>query len=229
MVDKIAETLSRSVQDYLKTIFVLTGSGKPIGTVELAEALDVSPASVSNMIQKLDAHEPPLVVYHKHRGVTLTVEGVHAALSVIRRHRLIEQFLSEILGYSWDRVHKDAEELEHVVSPYLEDRIADLLGEPQFDPHGEPIPNRLLEMTDDRNVIPLSELGEGHSGEVQQMDSRKVELLNFFMQIGLELGKSIRVLQSNPLDGTQMIALDDQDESYVIGPAIARAILVKPL
>jgi DtxR family Mn-dependent transcriptional regulator len=229
MDDVIADTLSRSVQDYLKTIFALTREGDPIGTVELAEELNVSPASVSNMIQKLDAHDPPLVIYHKHRGVTLTVEGVNAALSVIRRHRLIEQFLYQILGYTWDRVHKDAEELEHVVSPYLEDRIAELLGEPQFDPHGEPIPNRSLELTDDRNIIPLSELAEGRSGEVLQMDSRRVELFNFFKQIGLKLGGSIRVVQSNPLDGTQRIALDDRDETYVIGPAIARAILVEPL
>jgi DtxR family Mn-dependent transcriptional regulator len=229
MDDRMADTLSRSVQDYLKTIYVLTRSGEPIGTVELSDSMNVAPASVSNMLQKLDAHDPPLIEYHKHRGATLTLEGEHVALRMIRRHRLVEQFLYQVLGYSWDMVHKDAEELEHVVSPYMEDRIAELLGEPQFDPHGEPIPSRSLEILDGPYVVQLDELEEGQAGRVRQLDGRREDLFEFFVGIGLGIGSNVRVLQRNPLDGTQSISLDDQMETYIIGPGIARAVLVAPL
>jgi DtxR family Mn-dependent transcriptional regulator len=226
MTEKITDTLSRSVQDYLKKIYTLTRGGDPIGTVELADSLNVTPASVSNMLQKLDSHDPRLVDYQKHRGVTLTDDGEQAALKVIRRHRLLEQFLYEILGYPWEKVHKEAEELEHVISPYMEDRIAELLGEPEHDPHGEPIPSRTLEMVDDPRVIPLHELDEGQTGVVRQFDSHREELFDYFNDIGLKLGSTIEVLQRNPLDGTQRIVLDDQTQEHIIGPVIARAILV---
>ena len=228
MNEIIADTLSRSVQDYLKTIYSLTRSGEPIGTVELAESLNVAPASVSNMLQKLDVHTPPLVDYHKGRGVTLTQDGEQAALKMIRRHRLLEQFLFQMLGYSWEKVHKEAEELEHVISPYMEDRIAELLGEPQFDPHGDPIPNRLLELFDEPGVVPLGELGAGASGLVRQLDTRRQELVDFFVQIGLKPGVQVRVLQRNPLDGAQRISLGASSAEHVIGPSISAAILVSP-
>jgi DtxR family Mn-dependent transcriptional regulator len=222
----IADTLSRSVQDYLKTIYTLTRNDEPIGTVELADAMKVSPASVSNMLQKLDSHEPRLVDYHKHRGALLTDEGEKAALKMIRRHRLLEQFLCEILGYSWEMVHKEAEELEHVISPYMEDRIAELLGDPRYDPHGEPIPNRALEMLDNPRMVALSELEAGESGRVCQLDSHKEYLFGYFKEIGLRMGALVRVVQRNPIDGTQRVLLDDLPQEYVIGPGIAGAVLV---
>lgn len=229
MNEKIADTLSRSVQDYLKKIYFLTRCGDPIGTVELADSLHVAPASVSNMLQKLDSHQPRLVDYHKHRGALLTEEGERAALKMIRRHRLLEQFLSEVLGYSWEMVHQEAEELEHVISPYMEDRIAELLGEPLFDPHGEPIPTRALEMLSDPDVVPLSELEEGETGQVRQLDCHRAELFDYFNQIGLRLGTTIRIEQRNPIDQTQRIVLDEQDQEYVIGPVIAQSILICPV
>lgn len=226
MPEKIADTLSRSVQDYLKTIYTLTRHGSPIGTMELAESLQVKPASVSNMLQKLDAHQPRLVDYQKHRGATLTYEGEQAALKVIRRHRLLEQFLFQILHYPWNEVHNEAEVLEHVISPFMEDRIAELLGEPQYDPHGEPIPNRALELVDHPQIAPLCELDQGQSGLVRQVDSHREDLLAYFTTIGLKPGMLIRVLQRNPLDGAQRIVLNDQSEEHIISPLIAQAILV---
>ena len=130
----------------------------------LAVALDVKPASVTNMLQKMDEFQPRLVNYQKHHGVSLTANGEKEALRIIRRHRLIEQFLFEVLGYSWDKVHSEAEELEHVISPYFEDRMAIFLGEPAFDPHGEPIPNRDLEVERDELIIPLTQLTRRSGG-----------------------------------------------------------------
>lgn len=228
MDEKIADTLSRSVQDYLKTIYSLSRRGEPIGTVELAESLNVAPASVSNMFQKLDIHTPPLVEYQKGRGVTLTQDGEQAALMMIRRHRLLEQFLYEVLGYSWEMVHQEAEELEHVISPYMEDRIAALLGEPQFDPHGDPIPNRQLELFHEPGIVPLGELMAGESGVVRQLDASRLDLVDFFVQIGVKIGVRVRVLQRNPIDSVQRIALEGAFEEHVIGTAISAAILVNP-
>ena len=163
MVSQREDPYSRSVQDYLKVIYSHTRENNSVSTVGLAVALDVKPASVTNMLQKIDEFQPRLVNYQKHRGVSLTANGEKEALRIIRRHRLIEQFLFEVLGYSWDKVHSEAEELEHVISPYFEDRLAIFLGEPAFDPHGEPIPNRDLEV--ERDEIDHSPLaGDGRSG-----------------------------------------------------------------
>lgn len=227
MSEKIADQLSRSVQDYLKAIYFHTRYGEPIGTVELSKTLKVEPASVTNMLQKLVAYDPPLVEYQKHRGAMLTKAGEQAALKMIRRHRLLEQFLFEVLGYSWEMVHREAEELEHVISPYMEDRIADLLGEPEYDPHGEPIPNRELELFIDPDVIPLLDLEVGLNALVRQLDSHQEELFQYFNTIGLRLGSAIRITQRNPVDGTIRIVLDDRPDEHVIGPKIAQAILVE--
>jgi len=226
MITETADSLSRSAQDYLKAIYSLTRDGGPIGTLELAETLQVKPASVSNMLQKLDVHQPRLVDYQKHRGVSLTHEGEQVALKVIRRHRLLEQFLFQILHYPWNEVHNEAEVLEHVISPLMEDRIAELLGEPQYDPHGEPIPSRALEVVDHPQIISLCELEQGQSGLVRQVDSHRDDLLAYFTTIGLKPGKLIRVLQRNPLDGAQRIGLEDRSEEHIISPLIARAIHV---
>ncbi|MCC6957459.1 MAG: metal-dependent transcriptional regulator [Anaerolineales bacterium] len=227
MSEKITDGLSRSVQDYLKAIYYHTRCGEPIGTVELARTLSVEPASVTNMLQKLVAYNPSLVEYQKHRGASLTAAGEMVALRMIRRHRLLEQFLQEVLGYSWEMVHHEAEELEHVISPYMEDRIAAVLGEPLYDPHGEPIPNRSLELFVDPNFIPLDRLQAGDIGRVRQLDGRQEELFEYFNSIGLQLGTAIRITQRNPVDGTLRFVLDEGADEQVIGPKIAQAVLVE--
>ncbi|MEN9563300.1 MAG: hypothetical protein RIR73_1544, partial [Chloroflexota bacterium] len=148
---------SRSTQDYLKRIYTLTKDGSPASTNDLARELNIKPASVTGMIQKLAAEKPALVEYQKHQGVTLTSAGKRAALEVIRHHRLIETWLVQTLGYSWDEVHEEAERLEHVISEDFERRIAAAMGHPTRDPHGELIPTEDLKMPVDSST-PLSSL-----------------------------------------------------------------------
>jgi Mn-dependent DtxR family transcriptional regulator len=137
------QSLTHSVQDYLKQIYELTEGGENASTTALAARLKVTPASVTGMVQKLSSAVPPLVEYQKHQGVTLTSDGTRAALEVIRHHRLLETWLVQTLGYAWDEVHEEAERLEHAISEDLERRIAAALGNPLRDPHGEPIPLRV--------------------------------------------------------------------------------------
>ncbi|MFH1679214.1 MAG: metal-dependent transcriptional regulator [Candidatus Eisenbacteria bacterium] len=143
---------SRSAGDYLKALYMIGGEGGRVSTGALAARLAIAPASATNMMKKLAALDPPLVVYSKGRGAALTGEGRRVALDRIRRHRLIERFLADLLGYEWDEVHEEAERLEHAVSDRLVDRIAGRLGNPAVDPHGDPIPAK------DGTVRPRAEL-----------------------------------------------------------------------
>lgn len=131
----------RSGQDYLKVIFELTAGGQSASTTALAARLGIAPASVTGMLKRMAGERPALIRYHKHQGARLTAHGERAALRVIRRHRLLETYLVQALGYSPDQVHEEACRLEHVISPQFEARIASLLGHPTHDPHGEPIPD----------------------------------------------------------------------------------------
>src|SRR5687768_5947580 len=140
------QTLTISIQDYLKNIYELTENGESASTNALAKKLNISPPSVTGMVQKLALAKPALVEYQKHQGVTLTKEGRKAALEVIRHHRLLEAWLVQTLGYSWDEVHEEAERLEHVISENFERRIATAMGHPARDPHGELIPTEDLKM-----------------------------------------------------------------------------------
>ncbi|HAV75967.1 MAG TPA: DtxR family transcriptional regulator, partial [Anaerolineae bacterium] len=152
--------LTISIQNYLKNIYDLTENGETASTNALAAKLSVSAPSVTGMIQKLSTAEPPLVEYQKHQGVTLTRDGRRAALEVIRHHRLLETWLVQTLGYSWDEVHEEAERLEHVISEDFERRIAAALGHPLRDPHGELIPTADLKMPLEEST-PLSSLRPG--------------------------------------------------------------------
>src|SRR5258706_7865267 len=159
-------TLTVSIQDYLKNIYELTESGETASTNALAAKLKIKPGSVTGMVQKLASAKPALVEYQKHQGVTLTKDGRKAALEVIRHHRLIETWLVQTLGYSWDEVHEEAERLEHVISEDFERRIAAAMGHPLRDPHGELIPTADLKMPID-NTTPLSALRPNQTGTVQ--------------------------------------------------------------
>ena len=132
--------LTGPVEDYLKVIFELEAAGGVAGTNEIAAALDIAPASVSGMVRRLAEHG--LIAYERYRGARLTKSGRRAALRTIRRHRVIEAYLTSALGYPWNRVHDEAERLEHAASDELIDRMAAAIGEPSIDPHGSPIPTR---------------------------------------------------------------------------------------
>jgi DtxR family Mn-dependent transcriptional regulator len=148
---------SHVAEDYLKVIYQLTRGGGRAFTSEIAASMGVTPASATGMVQKLAGDVPPLLNYEKNHGVELTSAGEQIALEVIRHHRLLETFLQQKLGYSWDEVHAEADRLEHVISEVLEERIARVLGDPHYDPHGDPIPNREFRLPE-QSTTSLAEL-----------------------------------------------------------------------
>src|SRR3989338_5029625 len=158
--------ISHAVEDYLKAIFELEEDAGRVSTTALAEKLDVAPASVTGMLQKLAEARPRLVRYERHHGVVLTPAGQKLALEIIRHHRLIELYLAQALGYEWDKVDAEAEKLEHVISEEFEDKIAALLGDPTTDPHGDPIPGKNGKVTE-RSRRTLSEMQPGEMARVQ--------------------------------------------------------------
>ncbi|NPV56439.1 MAG: metal-dependent transcriptional regulator [Anaerolineae bacterium] len=221
------QILTRSEEDYVKAIYNLTLEGEPASTLRIATSLSVAPASVTNMLQKLAEAQPQLVLYQKHRGVLLTEAGRLAAMRIIRRHRLIETFLYEVMGYSWEQVHAEAEVLEHVISPYFEERLAIILSEPILDPHGEPIPNRNGEIAANDGAVQLSQVQAGQRAEISRVISNDQALLAYICQSGLQPGIAVNVLTRNPLDGTLQVALNDSDQgNQVLGEKIAGAIWV---
>jgi DtxR family Mn-dependent transcriptional regulator len=195
----IEHTLTVSIQDYLKHIYELTENGETASTNALATKLNVKPASVTGMVQKLASAKPALVEYQKHQGATLTKEGRKAALEVIRHHRLIETWLVQTLGYSWDEVHEEAERLEHVISEDFERRIAAAMGHPMRDPHGELIPTADLKMPLD-NTTPLSALRPNQIGTVQCVKAADTELLRYLESLGLIPGAQIEVKEYSQFD-----------------------------
>ena len=191
--------LTVSTQDYLKHIYALTQGGESASTNALSERLNVKPASVTNMIQKLAAAKPALVEYQKHQGVTLTRQGRKAALEVIRHHRLLEAWLVQTLGYSWDEVHEEAERLEHVISEEFENRIAAAMGHPVRDPHGELIPTADLKMPLDASTS-LASLRPGQRTKIQSVRSANADLLRFLESQGLVPGAEVEIVNYSPFD-----------------------------
>ncbi|MBN1437968.1 MAG: metal-dependent transcriptional regulator [Anaerolineales bacterium] len=217
---------SPTIQNYLKTIYWQTREGRPTSTLSLAEALGIRPASVTNMLQSLADKKPGLIRYRKHRGVTLTPKGEKAALQVIRRHRLIEQFLFQILRYPLEKVHPEAEELEHAVSPFFIEQIVRLMQDPNFDPHGHPIPDWNLTLHDPRNLIPLSGLRPGQSGVVRQIVHGDQKALAALNAIGLQPGSTILVTDRNPADGALQIQLLESGQGMALSAATGESIQV---
>ena len=190
---------STSKQDYLKRIYELTECGLPASTNDLARELDIKPASVTGMIQKLATEKPALVEYQKHQGVTLTSAGKRAALEVIRHHRLLEAWLVQTLGYSWDEVHEEAERLEHVISEDFERRIAAALGHPTRDPHGEMIPTEDLKMPVD-DSMPLSSLRPSQVATILRVVSQDPKLLRHLESLGLTPGVQVEITEYSSFD-----------------------------
>jgi DtxR family Mn-dependent transcriptional regulator len=224
----MSKPLTDSVQDYLKIIYKLTQDGKAASTNALATRLGIAPASVTGMVQKLSSIKPALVSYRKHQGVTLTIAGEHAALEVIRHHRLIEAWLVQTLGYSWDEVHAEAEKLEHVISEDFEMRIAAVLGDPERDPHGEPIPNAELIMPMD-NSIPLSSMQPEQEAALRRVDAQDGEFLRYLEELGLIPGARLKMLSVSPYDQVMHIHIQGQKETVALGPAITERAFIEIL
>lgn len=219
------QELSTNIQDYLKRIYEITSSGGKASTSQLADVLGISAASVTNMLQKLSKTQPPYVTYQKHQGVRLTEAGRLAALKIIRRHRLIENYLVEVLGYTWDEVHQEAEILEHAMSPLLESRIDAALGFPEFDPHGDPIPDADL-LLPEIDQIALSQLEVGKSGRVLRVPHEDPQVLRYLGKSGLRPGALIQLITRTPYDQTMRILILESAEEVVIGPSLGGLIML---
>lgn len=216
---------SASVQNYLKAIHTLQEHQETVTTSALAQYLEITAASATNMVKKLArlklAHHSP---YH---GVQLTARGEKMALEVIRHHRLIELFLSRTLAVPWDCVHDEAEKIEHVISEDLEDRIAAFLGDPTRDPHGDPIPTKEGQV-EHPVYQSLLEIGAGQSAVVQRVSDQNPAHLRHFSQIGLVLNANVDVIHREPFDGPLRVRVPSGTE-HILDETLAGAIWVSPL
>jgi DtxR family Mn-dependent transcriptional regulator len=191
--DQAKKLLSEAQEDYLKQIYLLTESLPTAGTQALADKLCVAPASVTVMLQKLG--EMGLVTYEQYKGVRLTEKGRAVALEITRHHRLLESFLHQALGYGWDEVHNEAEKLEHYISETFESRMASWLGHPSHDPHGDPIPDKDLQLPDDHSQTRLTEERPGFCGRIVRVGTQDSDELNLFRQLGLIPGSDLCFLE----------------------------------
>lgn len=215
--------LTRSVEDYLKAVYRLTEGGQAATTTALAEELMVAAPSVSGMIKRLA--EQGLLEHVPYRGVTLTRTGRRAALRVVRRHRLIEAYLVQFLRYTWDTVHEEAERLEHAVSDDLVERLAESLGHPRFDPHGDPIPTAggAIEV---RKTIPLADVDVGEPVTIVRVDTEDGERLRWFAGNGLVPGTVVTVVEQQPFGGPLTVARGRARQ--VVGRELAQQLLCVP-
>lgn len=220
----MSEILTQSIQDYLKQIYDLSADGIPASTNDLAVRLGVAPASVTGMLQRLANASPALVVYKKHQGAMLTAEGERAALEVIRHHRLLETWLVQTLGYTWDEVHEEACRLEHVISEDFERRIAAALGNPLRDPHGDLIPTADLTMPSD-DTRPLASLRTGEVGTVKRVHGADPAFLRHLQGLGLVPGAQVHVQAYSEFDGNLTLQVDSHP-ACVVGLAITKQVFV---
>jgi DtxR family Mn-dependent transcriptional regulator len=220
--------LSEAVENYLKAIYELELAGSRVTTNALAERLGVVPASVTGMLKKLSEERPRLVDYERHRGASLTRAGQRIALEVIRHHRLIELYLHQALGYAWDEVDAEAEKLEHVISEEFEDRIAALLGHPEFDPHGDPIPAK--DGTIRKRVTPaLSELEAGQVGRVARVSDADPALLRYLAGIGIVPDAQLTVSERGPFGGPLHVRVGEAPDApeHALAPAVTDHVYVE--
>lgn len=214
--------LSQAVEDYLKAIYKLQGDGAA-STTDIARQLDVSSASVTNMVKRLSGLG--LAEYESYKGVVLTEAGKKIALEIIRHHRLLETYLKEIMDYPWDKMHEEAEQLEHHISEAFEDKIDELLGYPTHDPHGHPIPTRdgqIAESTAD----PLTVAQAGKSFVIQHVSDNDFELLHYLEEIGLLPQSTLHIIKKAPFNGP--LTLRVGGEEHIVGFEVAGNIFVVP-
>ena len=211
------------MEDYLKAVWNLQEEGVSVTTGALADRLGVIPSSVSGMVRKLA--ELDLVTHDPYRSVGLTVQGRRIALDVVRRHRLVELFLTRVLDVPWDEVHADAEVLEHALSPRLVERIAAKLGDPTRDPHGDPIPRPDGTLADD-DTVALAELGPGAVGELTRVSDTDPAMLRYLSECGVCLGDRVAVLDRAPFGGPLTVRLGEVE--LAVGGALAGAVRVRP-
>ena len=217
-----ATALTVAVQDYAKAIYTLESRDGAASTNDLAALLEVRPASVSGMLRKLS--DLGLVEHERYRGVRLTERGRRVALEVIRHHRLVELFLVESLGMTWDEVHDEAEVLEHALSEELEELIATKLGNPTVDPHGDPIPSRELKLAE-TDAPSLAELEQGDTAIFVRVSDADPEMLRFLGERAIVPGTRLALVERQPFDGPLYVRAGE--DVYVLGATLARAMRVE--
>lgn len=220
----MTEPLTAPVEDYLKAIYTIGKGTGAAATNEIAQRLALAPASVSGMVRRLA--DQGLLAYERYHGVKLTESGRRAALRTLRRHRVIEAYLAQALGYPWDRVHEEAERLEHAASEELVDRMAATIGEPEVDPHGAPIPTRDGSV-DETEYTSLADLSIGVPGLVVRVVGEDPEMLRYLAELSVVPGKRITVKSRAPFGGPITLTLGRQELS--IGPALAAHVLTAPV
>src|SRR3954453_19403467 len=217
------EGVSSAVEDYAKAIYALEQrEGEAVSTNALAERMGVTPASASAMVKRLDGLG--LVSHVPYRGVKLTRAGSKVALEVLRHHRLLELYLTETLGVPWDRVHEEAEVLEHFLSEELEELIAAKLGNPTRDPHGDPIPTRDGRIVEAETTA-LQELAVGETGRFVRVSDSDPEMLRYLAEQVIAPGLTFEVVEKQPFDGPLFVRFGD--DVHVLGGALARAMRVE--
>ena len=211
----MTQRLTRSAEDYLKAIYALSADA-PASTTQIALRLDLAPASVSGMIKRLSDQD--LIDHEPYRGVVLTPAGRRVALTMLRRHRIVEAYLVEFLGYRLDNVHEEADRLEHAVSDALVERMAAALGHPRFDPHGDPIPDH-NGVVDEIAYTALPDLPLGQDAELRRVTTSDPARLRYFAEAGLVPGAHVRIVDLHPFDGPVTVRIDGSDR--VLGRDLA--------
>jgi DtxR family Mn-dependent transcriptional regulator len=215
------EQITAPVEDYLKAIYAFERDGHAAATNDIAQRLSIAPASVSGMVQRLA--DQGLVEYERYRGVRLTSAGRRAALRTLRRHRIIESYLVQALGYPWDVVHEEAERLEHAASDTLIDRMAAAIGEPVTDPHGAPIPTREGKI-DETPHQTLADAPVGSRTRVVRVGDEDPGMLRYLDSLGLRPGVEVTLTGRAPFDGPLTIEVGSATRQ--VGPALASMVLV---
>src|SRR3954447_18922836 len=216
------DSISAAVEDYAKAIYALqVETGGPVSNNALAERLGVSAASATNMVKRLDSLG--LVEHLPYRGAALSAQGRRVALEVLRHHRLLELYLAQSLGVPWDRVHDEAEVLEHHISEELEELIAQKLGNPTRDPHGDPIPTRELELVEDHTAT-LESLALGSCGRFVRISDHDPEMLRYLAERGIAPGDEFEIVDKQPFGGPVFARFGD--EVHVVGGQLAAAMRV---
>lgn len=214
-------TLSSSQEDYLKQIYLLGDGIDSVSTRDLSERLGVRPASVTGMVLRLA--EQRLVVHEPYRGVRLTDDGRRVALEMLRHHRLLETFLEQVLGYGWDEVHDEAERLEHVISERFEACIAESMGHPTRDPHGDPIPDAELRFPAPEREVRLSRMAAGRGGTLTRVGAQDGDSLKLLSRSGLVPGAGVTMVSS----GVKSVRITIDDTHLVLKREIAEELWIE--
>lgn len=213
--------ITNAIQDYVKAIYKISVNEGNVTTNSIAYRLNVSQASVTGMIKKL--HELKLIRHKPYQGVELTESGKKVALEIIRHHRLIELYLAEAMGYSWDQVHEEAENLEHVISEQFEEKIAQFLGNPKVDPHGAPIPTKEGTI-EERDLESLTQARAGQKVRIKQVSDKDPDMLRYLGKLGIYPEVVVDVVEKAPFEGPIIVQVGDSQ--HHLGQALTDNILV---